>query len=148
MKGWVDKSIKHNLWLVLVFHGIEGIGWEALPTETMRTYVDYIKEREGHLWIATFQDGAKYARERVNGKVSTNVSGDALEVSVAHSLDKAVYDLPLTVRTNIPADWRVVRFRQGDEIRWLPIHREGAEPFVMYRMAANGKTAILEKGLN
>ena len=26
MKGWVDTSIAHGIWLVLVFHGVEGIG--------------------------------------------------------------------------------------------------------------------------
>ncbi|HXB69394.1 MAG TPA: polysaccharide deacetylase family protein [Candidatus Acidoferrales bacterium] len=148
MTTWVDKSIGHGFWLVLVFHGIEGIGWEALPTEEMRTYVDYIKEHEGHLWIATFQDGAKYARERVASSVRTSATGDAIEVTVTHSLDSGLYDLALTARTIVPADWRVVRFRQGDDVRWLPIHREGGEPFVMYRITPNGKAATLEKGLN
>ena len=148
MKGWVDTSLDHGIWLVLVFHGIEGIGWEALTTETKRAYYDYIKEHEGRLWIATFQDGAKYARERVNGKVTTGRSGDAITVTVTHSLDPRVYDLPLTVKTPIPADWRVVRFQQGDDIRWLPVHRDATNAWVTYRMAPNGKTATLEKGLN
>jgi len=148
MKGWVDTSIGHSIWLVLVLHGIEGIGYEALTTETMRAYLDYIKGHERQLWIATFQDGAKYARERVNSTVRTNVAGEAIEVMVSHSLKPELYDLPLTARTTIPADWRVVRFRQGDEVRWLPVHREGGEPFVQYRIAPNGKNAVLEKGAN
>jgi peptidoglycan/xylan/chitin deacetylase (PgdA/CDA1 family) len=148
MKGWVDTSIGHGIWLVLVFHGIEGIGWEALTTDNMRAYLDYIKEHEPHLWIATFQDGAKYARERVNSSVRTNLSGEKIEVTVSHSLKPDVYDLPLTARTTIPADWRLVRFRQGDDVRWLPVHRQGEESFVLYRIAANGKVAVLEKGAN
>jgi peptidoglycan/xylan/chitin deacetylase (PgdA/CDA1 family) len=147
MKEWVDTSVGHGIWLVLVFHGIEGIGWEALTTDTMRAYLDYIKEHEGHLWIATFQDGAKYARERVNSNVQTNLAGDTIEVSVTHSLDPELYDVPLTARTLIPADWHVVKFRQGKDVRWLPVHREASEPFVMYRITA-GKPATLEKGLN
>jgi peptidoglycan/xylan/chitin deacetylase (PgdA/CDA1 family) len=148
MKGWIDTSIGHGIWLVLVFHGIEGIGWEALTTDTMRAYLDYIQEHEGRLWIATFQDGAKYARERVHASVKTSVAGDGtIDVSVSHSLDPKVYDVPLTARTAVPADWRVVRFRQGGDVRWLPVHREGREPFVMYRIAA-GTAATLEKGVN
>jgi len=69
-------------------------------------------------------------------------------VSVTHTLKADVYDLPLTARTTIPADWRLVRFRQGDDVRWLPVHREGGEPFVMYRIAPNGKLARLEKAEN
>src|SRR5262249_54735418 len=115
---------------------------------TMRECLDYIKDHERQLWIATFQDGAKYARERVNSTVQTNVAGEAIEVSVTHSLKPELYDLPLTARTRIPADWRVVRFRQGDDVRWLPVHREGGAAFVQYRIVPNGKTAVLEKGAN
>jgi len=146
MKGWIDTTLDHGLWLVLVFHGIEGIGYEALPTETVRAYFDYIQERQGRMWIATFQDGAKYARERMASKVTTQRAGDAIEVSVTHSLDPKLYDLPLTARTTIPADWRVVRFRQGDQVRWLPIHREQGATFVVYRIVPNGVVARLEKG--
>lgn len=148
MKGWVDTSIQHGIWLVLVFHGIEGIGWEPLTTDTKRAYYDYMKEREGRLWIATFQDGVKYARERVNSKITTSRSGESIVVTLKSSLDPKLYDLPLTARTTIPSDWRVVRFRQGDDVRWLPVYRDGAKTSVMYRMAPNGKPATLEKGLN
>jgi hypothetical protein len=148
MKGWVDTSIGHGIWLVLVFHGIEGIGYEALTTDNMRTYLDYIKEHERHLWIATFQDGAKYARERVNSTVRTKLSGETIEVSVTHSLKPDTYDLPLTARTTIPADWRLVRLRQGEDVRWLAVHREAGAPYVLYRIAPNGKVAVLEKGAN
>jgi peptidoglycan/xylan/chitin deacetylase (PgdA/CDA1 family) len=146
MKQWIDTTLDHSVWLVLVFHGIEGIGYEALPTEIVRAYFDYIKEREPRLWIATFQDGAKYARQRMSSKVTTKTAGDAIEVSVTHSLDPKLYDLPLTARTTIPADWKVVRFRQGDDIRWVPVHREAGNTSVIYRIAPNGTVARLEKG--
>jgi hypothetical protein len=146
MKGWVDTSIDHGAWLVLVFHGIEGIGYEALPTEIVRAYFDYIQEREPRMWVATFRDGAKYTRERMSSKVTTTRAGDSIEVSIAHSLDPKLYDLPLTARTTIPADWKVVRFRQGTDVRWVPVHREGSDTFVMYRIAPNAGVARLEKG--
>ena len=42
MKGWVDTSLAHGIWLVLVIHGIEGVGWEPITTENLRMYFDYI----------------------------------------------------------------------------------------------------------
>ena len=145
MKAWIDTSLDHGIWLVLVFHGIEGIGYEALPTETVRSYLDYIQERAGRLWVATFQDGAKYARERMSSKVTTQLAEDAIEVSVTHSLDPKLYDLPLTARTTIPAGWSIVRFRQGNDERWVPIHRQGGQTFVMYRIMPNAGIARLER---
>jgi len=145
MKGWVDTSLANGIWLVLVFHGVEGIGYEALPTEIVRAYFDYVRGHEDRLWVATYQDGAKYARERVASSVETKVAGEAIEVSVKHSLDPKLYDVPLTAKTTIPADWRIARFRQGAETRWLPVHRGEGEPYVLYRIAPDGKVATIEK---
>src|SRR6185436_4541063 len=97
------------------------------------------------MWVATFQDGAKYARERVNSTVESKLAGDVIEVSVKHSLDPKLYDLPLTARTTIPSDWKIARFRQGNDVRWLPVHREAGETFVVYRIAPNVTPATIEK---
>jgi hypothetical protein len=148
MKEWVDRSINHGFWLVLVFHGVEGIGWEGLTVDNMRAYYDYIKDHQSQVWIATFQDGGKYAREKVNAQVTSTHSGDTITVSVKHSLDPKVYDVPLTARTQIPSDWRVVRFSQGKDARWIPISREGGNTYALYRITPDGTPATLEKGQN
>ncbi|MGH9719526.1 MAG: polysaccharide deacetylase family protein [Bryobacteraceae bacterium] len=143
MKEWIDTSLDHGIWLVLVIHGVEGIGWEAQPTERIRAYFDYIKEREPRLWVATFQDGAKYARERMKSTVVTKQAGGALEVNVTHSLDPKLYDVPLTVRTPAPSNWKAARFRQGRDSRAIPVHRDGNGAYVMYRVAPNAGVARL-----
>jgi peptidoglycan/xylan/chitin deacetylase (PgdA/CDA1 family) len=148
MKGWVDTSLAHGIWLVLVFHGIEGVGWEPQTTESLRSYFDYISERQQRLWVATYADGAKYARERHASTVAAKDSGDRIEVTVTHSLDKKLYDLPLTVKTPLPADWKLVHFQQGQDARWLPIHHDGDSVYVLYRIAPNGPPAVLEKAAN
>ena len=65
MKGWVDTSLKTGAWLVLVIHGVDGVGYQPLPTQNVKDYFDYIKASSDRLWIATYQDGAKYIRERM-----------------------------------------------------------------------------------
>ena len=71
MKSWVDTLLVHNnVWLVLTFHGVDGIGWEAKPHEELAEYFKYMKEREASLWIATFGDVTKYMRERMSAKVT------------------------------------------------------------------------------
>jgi peptidoglycan/xylan/chitin deacetylase (PgdA/CDA1 family) len=148
MKGWVDTSLDHGIWLVLVIHGIEGVGWEAITTENLRTYFDYIAERRRRLWVATYQDAAKYTRERHASVVVAKAGGDRIEVTVTHSLDKKLYDLPLTVKTRLPADWKLAHFQQGPDARWLPVHHEGDSTFVLYQIAPNGPPAVVEKAAN
>ena len=148
MKGWVDTSLDHGIWLVLVIHGIEGVGWEPITTENLRIYLDYIADRKTRLWVATYQDAAKYARERHASAVVAKAGGDRIEVTVTHSLDKKLYDLPVTVKTRLPDDWKLAHFQQGQDACWLPVHHEGDSSFVLYRIAPNGPPAVLEKAAN
>jgi hypothetical protein len=148
MKGWVNTSLETGIWLVLVIHGIEGIGYEALPTDVVRAYFDFLREQQTRVWIATYRDGIRYARERHGSSVTSKMTDDRIEVTVNHQLDRKLYDLPLTAKTTLPADWQVVRFRQGTETRWLPIHRVNGQLFVLYRISPNGGTATLEKAGN
>jgi hypothetical protein len=146
MIGWVDKSLATGTWLVLVIHGVEGIGWEPVPAANLRAYFDYMKANEDRLWVATFRDAGKYARERMSSKVTTSQSGDVIEVTVNHSLDPKLYNLPLTARTTVPDQWTSVEFTQGKTTLVLPVKQEGGSSFVLYRIVPNGGTARLRRG--
>lgn len=65
MKSWIDKTAAHgNIWLVLVIHGVDGVGWEPLSSAELKDYFSYLDSKKQSLWVATFQDVAKYIRER------------------------------------------------------------------------------------
>jgi peptidoglycan/xylan/chitin deacetylase (PgdA/CDA1 family) len=148
MTGWIDTSLDHGTWLVLVIHGVEGVGYQPIPAERLRAYFDDMKSKsqDGPLWVATYQDGAKYIRERMKSAVATRQNGPAIEVAVTHSLDPKLYDLPLTARTSVPAEWATAQFRQGAEMRKIPVQRDAGNAFVQYRIAPNGGVARLERG--
>src|SRR3954454_23672007 len=79
MKSYIDTILAHNnIWLVLVYHGINGLGSEALPHELLETYFRYIKQKENNLWVATFADVAKYMRERMHAEVNENKTGSTI----------------------------------------------------------------------
>ena len=145
MTGWIDTAIKNNVWLLLVFHGVEGVGWEALPGERLKIYFNYIKARDARLWTATFQDAFKYVRERMNAKVESNVDADAISVSISHGLDPRIYDLPLTLRTAVPYAWKTVDLRQGAKKIILPVQKRGEAAFVLYRALPNADKIFIAK---
>jgi hypothetical protein len=145
MTGWIEKSLATGTWLVLVIHGVEGIGYEPVPAERLRAYFDYMKQREERLWVATFRDAGKYARERMASRVTTKQSGDAIEVTVNHSLDPKLYNLPLTARTRVPAQWKSVQFRQGNTTRTLSVEQDRGSSYVTYRVMPNGPVARLAR---
>jgi len=147
MKSWVDKAAgRDNIWLVLVFHGVDGVGWEPKTGAELGEFFGYVKSKEDRLWVATFQDVTKYMRERMRGAVRATLTGQAIEVSVAHSLPRDIYDLPVTLKTYVPADWPAVKMEQGSRVERLPVVRDDKGNYVLYRAEPNEEPVKLSKG--
>lgn len=140
MKSWVDTLLVHdNFWLVLTFHGVDGIGWEAKPSTEHAEYFRYMKEKEQGLWIAPFKDVTKYMRERMNAAVKVDTKEDKIIVSVDHSLDKGVYNVPLTLKTYIDPGWKNVNVAQaGRNVQVQPL-RDDTGSYVLYQANATGE---------
>ena len=136
MKAWVDSTLVHdNIWLTLVFHGIDDRGWSALPHERVDAYLEYIKEKEDRLWVATFGDVTRYVRERMAARVDARDAGDELIVTVTHPLDPKWYRLPLTLKTYVSSDREVMRVRQGDRDERVRVREEGGRRYLLYRVS-------------
>ena len=145
MKEWVDTSIELELWLVLVFHGVEGIGWEPKTAHELREYFDYIKFREDNVWVATFQDTGKYIRERMNTSAKTSVQDNVISVTLTHSLDRNLYKLPLTLRTPVSDSWREVEIGQGASKTRQSVSRDERGSFVCYQAVPNSDVITLKR---
>ncbi len=140
MKAWVDTTAsENNIWLVLVIHGIDGIGWEALESESVDEYFQYIRSKEDKLWVATFGDAAKYMRERMNANVNVSESRKKIVVSLNHTLDKTVYDLPLTLKTVVRPGWKEVTVKQGSLVKQVSAQQDGKENYVLYQAVPGGE---------
>lgn len=146
MKSWVDTSLAHdNIWLVLVFHGIEGLGWEALPASRIDEYFQYIKLREDSIWVATFGNVARYVRERMNAKVQVDEKDNQITVSLTHSLDARVYNEPLTLKTYVPPGWKKILVKQQDREQHLQPRHDQNGMYVLYQANPNTGNVTLSK---
>lgn len=142
MKSWVDTTAANdNIWLVLVIHGVDGIGWEALPGEMLDEYFRYIKSKD--LWVATFCDAAKYMRERMNSRIESTAKKGTIAVTLSHTLDKSMYDLPLTLKTYVPSKWTEINVKQGDQINQVSTQKDENGTFVHYQAATDGSEVTL-----
>ena len=128
-----------NIWLVLVIHGVDGVGWEPLSSSTLETYFQYMKAREKDLWIATFQDAGKYIREKLAAHVSTKTTDHSIEITLTHTLDPKLYALPLTLKTAVPLSWQRVNVEQDGK---TTLH-DAADNTVMYDAVPNAGPILL-----
>jgi hypothetical protein len=124
---------------------VDGIGWEPKTGAELGEYFAFIKSREDRVWVATFQDVVKYMRERMHASVQTSQDKEALEVTLRHDLKAELYDLPLTLKTTVPAGWPAVEVRQGARIQRVPVTRDGQGSFVLYQAVPNAEPVGLSR---
>lgn len=136
MKSWVDTCLAHdNIWLVLVFHGVDSIGWEPRTGAELQEYFSYIKSKESEVWVATFGDVTKYMRERKSAVIKTSVQQDSIKVNITSDLDPKVYNIPLTLKTYIPSSWKEIRLykkEKGTNLSDLKIEKDKMGSYVLY----------------
>ncbi len=146
MKSWIDTTAaRDNIWLVLVIHGVDGIGWEALTSQALDEYFQYMKTKEKDLWIATFADATKYMRERMSASVKARKTKNNISISLTHNLDKSMYDIPLTLKTYVPAGWKDIGVKQGTQNSRVTTQQDEKGSFVLYRAVPNSDQVVLSK---
>ncbi|MDH4090720.1 MAG: polysaccharide deacetylase family protein [Cyclobacteriaceae bacterium] len=138
MKSWVDTvASNNNNWLVLVFHGVDGIGYEALPHELLDEYFQYIKQNEDDIWVATFGDATKYMRERMGSTVKVTENKNGITVMLNHNLDQRMYNLPLTLKSYVSPDWKNANIKQGTNSVHAVVKKDNLGSFVQYQAIPN-----------
>ncbi|MGC3944176.1 MAG: hypothetical protein QM762_06565 [Chryseolinea sp.] len=130
----------NNVWLVLTFHGVDGVGWEAKRHQEHKAYFAYMKENEDKLWVATFGDVTKYMRERMNGSAKVEKQSGKVSVNLTHTLDKSLYTIPLTLKTYVNSGWKKVQVKQGSETITTSPMTDSVGTYVLYQARPNGET--------
>jgi peptidoglycan/xylan/chitin deacetylase (PgdA/CDA1 family) len=147
MESWIYTTLNHNnIWLVLVIHGVDGIGWEALPSELLEEYFKYLKSKEDDLWIATFGDVTKYIRERMNTVIDTEKKGREITVDVKNTLDTTMYNIPLTLKTYVPSKWKDVLVIKDNRETTVDQLHDSSGYYVLYQAIPNfGKVTLTSR---
>jgi peptidoglycan/xylan/chitin deacetylase (PgdA/CDA1 family) len=146
MKSWVDTTLtRRDTWLVLVIHGVDGLGYEALSDTLLDNYFQYIKARDNNLWIATFGEVAKYMREREAAAIVNKIEKEKIKVSLTHSLDQSMYYVPLTLKTYVSPGWKSVQIRQGDRTGNATVIKDVTGSYIIYRANPNKGKITLSK---
>jgi peptidoglycan/xylan/chitin deacetylase (PgdA/CDA1 family) len=147
MKSWVDTLLVHdNFWLVLTFHGVDGIGWEAKPSSEHKEYFSYMKQKENQLWIATFKDVTKYMRQRMNANLKVDRQENKVLIHLDHSLDKNMYNLPLTLKTYVDPAWKTITIKQADKVIQFEPRVDNKGSYVLYQALGGGHPIEISAG--
>src|SRR3990172_4145278 len=109
-----DAAEQQQKWLVAFIHSLDGGRdcWGNWEIDMWTTYLDYLKTK--NLWVGTFGAAVKYIQERTYATISVlSISSDQMVLSLTDTLDDAIYDQPLTLRSEVPSSWSTVSVQQG-----------------------------------
>jgi peptidoglycan/xylan/chitin deacetylase (PgdA/CDA1 family) len=117
-KGFVEllklaePAFQSHSWGVFCFHGVGG-DWLSISPEALDELTGYL-ERHSEIWTATFGDVLRYVQERKAASVKITSDGSSsLTLAIELPMNREIYDVPLTLKVEIPAVWNKVRL-EGD----------------------------------
>jgi len=64
---------------------------------------------------------------------------------LSHTLDKNLYDLPLTLKTYLPDDWSEINLDQGDNRLKAEVKSDSAGTYVTYQAVPNSDPIVISK---
>lgn len=100
-----QPAIKGHIWGIYCFHGVGG-DWLSITPQALDELTAYL-ERHAEVWTATFGDVVRYIQERRAASIRVTQSDPtSIEVAMTGSLDKRIYDVPLTLKIEVPAQWK------------------------------------------
>jgi hypothetical protein len=101
------EATKSNGWCIWLFHGLEDDGgYSPVTSKDFNESLKYLDENRSHFWTATFVDVVRYIQQRdcvvVKEKIRTHTE---IRLEVSDSLDNEIYNMPLSIRCNLPDGW-------------------------------------------
>lgn len=147
LNTWLDNGIAKGNWLVFAAHGCDGEGWSSPNLNLFDNHYAYLKTRMDSVWNDTLANVGKYLKERENATVSVLPSdGTQILITLTDTLDDAVYNFPLTLKTRVPDSWTSVQVSQGRRSLVLSPVTEGTVKFIYYdAIPDGGQILITEK---
>jgi hypothetical protein len=64
-------------------------------------------------------------------------------VELGHRLSRVFYDLPLTLKTYVPGDWKKAKVSQGETTQQAAIQHDDQGAFVLYQAKPNSDKILL-----
>ncbi|MCY3017896.1 MAG: polysaccharide deacetylase family protein [Planctomycetota bacterium] len=113
MAAVVDKAIAAGSAGYIVFHGVGG-EWISIPLPDFIELLDHLVATQDQVWVTDHSSAHKYATERAGAEARVVEANDKqIKLSLTSKADAQLYDLPLTLVTQVPAGWQKCQVVQG-----------------------------------
>ena len=138
-----DAAEQQGKWLDYHFHslanGNDCYRDASFTTDMWLAYLDYLTTK--NLWVGTFVAAVKYIQERSSATLSVlSILSDQIVLSLTDTMADAIYDQPLTIRSEVPSNWATATVQQGSSTIEVNSTVEGTTTVIYYN-------AVPDRGL-
>jgi hypothetical protein len=124
-RSYVDAAIRDGGYHTLIFHGIgRNAEWGGQTDgDAFIALLDHLFEKKDFVWSETFTKVYKYVEERDKSSASIkDASSSGIRLALTSSLDTStgMYDYPITLRTEVPLEWKTCTVTQGSKSTAYP----------------------------
>jgi peptidoglycan/xylan/chitin deacetylase (PgdA/CDA1 family) len=142
-----DSTAASGGWCVLLIHGIGNDGgYSPLQSTVLRESLEYLSARPGTFWVATFLDAVRYIRERNDVSVKETSNQDAgITLQVTDTLDDAIYNVPVTLRRPLPANWPGARVSQNGRTAAASIVTVNSVKYAVFDVVPDAGDVVLSE---
>ncbi len=124
----VDAAIANGDMRQLVFHGVGG-DWLVTPVDWFTALLDKLEAVRDQVWITDVVSWHQYITERSSAEIKPLTSDkNSISLDLTSKADPTLYDLPLTLSTKVPADWKTCTVTQGTSSSTIAV-RDGAAQY-------------------
>ena len=139
-----QPGIRDHDWAIYCFHGVGG-QWLSISSEALDQLARYL-ELHPEIWTASFGDVLRYTQERHAASIKVGRStGKDFEVAMSWPMDASIYDLPLSLKVEVPSGWTDARVvADGKELNSKAINQSG-KTVILIDVAPNTKAIHVER---
>ena len=99
-----------------------------------------------NIWCGTFNEVTKYLREKQNALIiEKEYTASRISFGLEHTMDNAIFNFPLTLKTEVPADWANVNVTQNGINKSVVSKLENGKLYVYYDAIPNETDVVLTK---
>ncbi len=102
-----NQALAKKGWGVLLFHGIDNDGgYSPVQSSVLRAHIKHLDSLSTTVWVSTFGTVFRYGKERDSISVREVANdGAGIRVQISDNLPNAVYNVPVTLKRNVPNGW-------------------------------------------
>lgn len=140
-----DAGLRDNKWSVFTFHGVGG-QWLSVSAEAFDELAGYLA-RHTEIWTTTFGDAIRYIQESKALVIKSGHSdADRYRFELSWPLDAQIYNLPLTLRWQLPVGWTSCAVKADDKAATVRSSRTEVGKAVVFDIAPATRTLVFTNG--